>query len=208
MAFPGDKETWVRWINKDLPTSELGSEIDAVVINSQRDFLERLQDLLGLNFLGGFGSLKLRLDDMDSRISGAGDFKADGSVPMTGNLNLGGQNIISSALVKINQWLESALGFQVYYVYLDRGLNFIYWDDTQEAFIGLRNTGELLIEPKRAGSKIELFVNGYTVMDIHFDRIECKKIFKAFPGVALRSPDLTWWKLKVDNAGNLSTETL
>jgi len=61
MAFPNDKETW-----EDVETDDL---IVKEHPNGIWDFLERLQDTLGINFLGGFGSLKLRLDDLKNIVT-------------------------------------------------------------------------------------------------------------------------------------------
>jgi len=88
MVFPADKETWRRVEGKDLPLSKLGDVIEDTDHNDYADFLERLQDVLGLTILAGFGSVKLRLADMDTKIGDVGDFLADGSVPMTGDLDL------------------------------------------------------------------------------------------------------------------------
>jgi len=95
MVFPADKETWRRVEGKDLPLGKLGDVVEDTDHNDFADFLERLQDVLGLTILAGFGSVKLRLADMDTQIGLAGDFKADGSVPMTGNLDLNSQELIS-----------------------------------------------------------------------------------------------------------------
>lgn len=64
MAFPVDKETWTDKVNRDLSVGEAGDMIDAGDVNALYDFLERLEDTLGISFISPYGSLKLKLDDM------------------------------------------------------------------------------------------------------------------------------------------------
>lgn len=66
MAFPADKETWRRVVGKDLPLGELGDTIIANDHNDYAVFLEALQDTLGISIVGGYGSVKLRLDDLST----------------------------------------------------------------------------------------------------------------------------------------------
>jgi len=103
MVFPADKETWRRVEGKDLPLSKLGDVIEDTDHNDYADFLERLQDVLGLTILSGFGSVKLRLADIDTKIGDAGDFLADGSVPMTGDLNLDGNDIDNAGKIGVGK---------------------------------------------------------------------------------------------------------
>ena len=62
MAFPADKETWVRKQGKDLVHGILGDVIEASDFNDYATFLENLQDTLGITIIGGYGSVKARLD--------------------------------------------------------------------------------------------------------------------------------------------------
>lgn len=66
MAYPDTKETFRRVENQDLPDVD-GDIVDEDDHNLPVDFLERLQDVLGLDILGGFGSVKLRLDDLTTK---------------------------------------------------------------------------------------------------------------------------------------------
>ena len=95
MSFPDDKETFERVVGKNLAEGVKGDKIPATGWNAIRDFIERLEDLLGLDFNGIFVSHKLRHDDIDEKISTVGDFKADGTIPMTGDLDLG-QNAVKN----------------------------------------------------------------------------------------------------------------
>jgi len=63
MTFPTDKETWTPKVGKDLSLGVLGDVLEASDFNDYADFLERLQDTLGLDIIGDFASVKLRLDD-------------------------------------------------------------------------------------------------------------------------------------------------
>lgn len=67
MAYPVNKETFRRVVNQDLPTVE-GDIVDEDDQNLPADFLERLQDTLGYSILGGYGSVKARLDGMQTLI--------------------------------------------------------------------------------------------------------------------------------------------
>lgn len=64
MVWPADKEEFPIWKNKDLPTDELGTEVDADILNNVYRLLERVQDSLGVSFIEGYADLKERLDDM------------------------------------------------------------------------------------------------------------------------------------------------
>jgi len=121
MVFPADKETWRRVEGKDLPLSKLGDVIEDTDHNDYADFLERLQDVLGLTILSGFGSVKLRLADMDTKIGASGDFLADGSVPMTGDLDCDG-NIIKNLNTILGETgvaltFQSSAGQSVYIIH-------------------------------------------------------------------------------------------
>jgi len=67
MAYPDDKETFRRVVNQDLTQGIPGDTVDENDQNLPADFLERLQDIFGYNLLGGFDTLKLRLDNIDSK---------------------------------------------------------------------------------------------------------------------------------------------
>ncbi len=67
MVWPADKETFPTWLNKDLPTDELGTEIDADILNDVFRLLERIEDSLGVSFISGYADLKERLDALPTQ---------------------------------------------------------------------------------------------------------------------------------------------
>jgi len=102
MTFPADKEEFPTWENKDLTLGKLGTKIDANILNNVYRLLERVEDSLGYNFIEGYFDLKAKLQYILDQIALAGDFKADGSVPMAGNLQLAGYSILNQAKISGN----------------------------------------------------------------------------------------------------------
>lgn len=64
MAYPQDKETWRRVVGRDFPASETGDEVEDDDHNLPVDFMERLEDILGYDFIDGFSDLADRLDTL------------------------------------------------------------------------------------------------------------------------------------------------
>jgi len=107
MSFPDDKETFPRREDKNLAEGKTGDKITAADHNDTVEFLELLEDVLGIDFNSTFNSHKLRHDDIDTQISGAGDFKKDGSVPMTGNLDVGGNDLENTKKIEAKSTVEN-----------------------------------------------------------------------------------------------------
>jgi len=68
MAYPDDKEEFRRVVNQDLPDVE-GDIVDKDDQNKPADFLERLQDTIGLNIKGGEASLNSRINLIESALN-------------------------------------------------------------------------------------------------------------------------------------------
>lgn len=98
MVFPADKETW-----EDVETDDL---IVKEHPNGIWDFLERLQDTLGINFLGGFGSLKLRLDDLKNILTTKKVKAIDTAGLKLKNTSEQGIEINNAGLVKVEKTFE------------------------------------------------------------------------------------------------------
>lgn len=62
--YPTSKDTWTRKVNRDLSIGQIGDELDEEDFNTWADWVEALQDTLGLLINGGYSSVADRLDDM------------------------------------------------------------------------------------------------------------------------------------------------
>ena len=68
MAYPVDKELFPAVTGRDPALGIKGDRVKASEHNKVFDFLERLQDTLGISILGGKASVKARLDDIESNL--------------------------------------------------------------------------------------------------------------------------------------------
>ena len=66
MAYPTDKETFNRVINQDLGAGIPGSTLDQGDHNLPADFLERLQDTLGLEVQGAAATVADRISSLEN----------------------------------------------------------------------------------------------------------------------------------------------
>jgi hypothetical protein len=64
MPYPEEKETFDRRVGKDLSQGIIGDPVYADDHNNTVDFIERLEDTLGLNITGEEETLAARLDAM------------------------------------------------------------------------------------------------------------------------------------------------
>ena len=220
MSFPVDKETWRRVIGKNLSIGQVGDNVTTDDHNLIADFLERLEDILGINFIEGYTDLKAKLQYILDQVALAGDFKADGSVPMTGDLDMNYKEIVRCGK------LEIASPFEQVYMYIQQtesqpsgkawlliegnygNVDFLIECDcsTQETKLGSVNDHSVnlivnsvpYIKLDKSDDTIkflkEILINGS--YDMTFDT--------SLKGVIVKTPDGTKsYRLGVDNSGNV-----
>jgi len=199
MSFPDDKETFRRVVGKNMPIGQQGDKVKTGDHNNVADFIERLEDILGYNFIDGYADLKAKLTQIISDINSKGDFKADGSVPMTGDLRIEANNKgikltstdpdaepnfiqftpIDSVLMKIVQAEES---LRMYLTQLE-----VYGNFYATGYINCDGNGQALGTFK-VGQELTVGENGQ--------------------GMIVNTPDGTkFYRISVNNAGTIiSTE--
>lgn len=212
MVWPATKELFPTWVNKNLSIGEKGSDIDADVLNEVYDLLERLQDSLGVSFISGFADLKARLASMDIAIGDAGDFKADGSVPMTGEMDLGNQDIKNIKQVVSNLDVQGFITPADDYPLGNTTKRFadVY---SKNFYHGQGLKGGAYNLSLYTDSQLRLRIDqstGYIGVnwDSPTERVEVRggniKINDNGAGLILRTPDGTkLYKITVDNSGNV-----
>lgn len=62
--YPVSKDTWAPKVDRDLSIGVVGDKVNKTWFNNWQEWIEALQDTLGLSILGGYSSVKDRLDDM------------------------------------------------------------------------------------------------------------------------------------------------
>lgn len=190
MTYPDNKETWTPKVDRDLSVGERGSIVDKTWFNNWQDFLERLQDTLGLGIKMGYGSLKLFLDYVNTQIGAIAGKVAKAGDTMTGTLvvKMDGDHIDiqrsnGDTILKIHT-VGVLCNFKV------------------------NNGGYLLIEAIDGTdiaqfSKDEIFLKRHT---------ECNYqdlyVTSAGYGLVVKTPNgSTEYRIRVDNDGNIVTET-
>lgn len=205
MSYPTNKETFRRVVNQDLTQGIPGDTVDENDQNLPADFLERLQDTLGYNIKMGYASVKTFFDYIVSQlalIAGKANKSGDtftGNVTFEAGLKTNTINTITGVTVDFSEK-------EIYRIKNIFGSNTTYPPRI------MSKTGETAINFFDVAGKRTTIIWNFDKVHIKTARPTCPLVIEKGDveieligaGFILKSPNGTRYKIKVNDAGDLS----